>query len=143
MNRENQNEPSTVDEIFRKIEKKVDTGEYLYRGEPKHYQDDPYYGKISSNFYRVFLKDEDFDVEAAHFDIEELQTAVLSISKQFSRKPVDELERLSEIQHYGGKTKFRRTLSSPYWYVYKRHTVYLSKQFTTTSMALLKIRKTT
>ena len=104
MDRENQNEPSTVDEIFRKIEEKADIVEYLYRGEPEHYQNDPYYGKISSNFYREFLENKNFDVEAEHFDIEGLQAAMLSISKQFSRKPVSELERLSEIQHYGGKT---------------------------------------
>ena len=29
---------------------------------------------------------------------------MLNVSKQFSHKPVSELERLSEIQHYGGKT---------------------------------------
>ena len=104
MDRENQNEPSTVDEILRKIEEKANTGEYLYRGEPEHYRDDPYCGKVSSNFYRVFLKDKDFDVEAEHFDIEEFQIAMLDIAEQFSRKPANELERLSEIQHYGGKT---------------------------------------
>ena len=89
--------PRTVNGILRKIEEKADTGEYLYRGEPEHYQEDPYYGKVSSNLYRVFLVDEEFDVEV-------LQTDMLSISEEFSRKPVSELERLSEIQHYGGKT---------------------------------------
>ena len=32
MDKENQNEPSTVEEVLRKIEEKADTGEYLYRG---------------------------------------------------------------------------------------------------------------
>ena len=104
MDRENQSEPSKVDEILRKIEEKADTGEYLYRGEPEHYQGDPYYGKVSSNFYRVFLKDKDFDVDEEYFNIEEFQTAMLDIVQQFSRKPTSELERFSEIQHYGGKT---------------------------------------
>ena len=104
MNRENQNEPSTVDEILRKIEEKADAEESLYRGERQHYQKAPYYGKISSNFYRVFLEDKDFDVEAEHFEMEELQIVMLGESKKFSRKPVSELERISEIQHYGGKT---------------------------------------
>ena len=89
--------PRTVDGILRKIEEKADTGEFLYRGEPEHYQEDPYYGKVSSNLYRIFLDDGNFDVEV-------LQTDMLSISEEFSRKPVSELERLSEIQHYGGKT---------------------------------------
>ena len=96
--------PRTDNGILRIIKEKADTGEYLYRGEPEHFQDDPYCGQVSSNFYRIFLDDRNFDVETEHFDIEELQTAVLSISKQFSRKPISELERLSEIQHYGGKT---------------------------------------
>jgi len=64
MDRGNQNEPSTIDEILREIEKKADTGEYLYRGEPEHYQEDPYYGRVSSKLYRDFLEREDFDVEA-------------------------------------------------------------------------------
>ncbi len=96
--------PRTVNGILRKIEEKADTGEYLYRGKPKHFQDDPYCGKVSSNFYRIFLDDGNFNVETEHFDIEELQIAILSTSEQFSRKPISEFERLSEIQHYGGKT---------------------------------------
>ena len=96
--------PRTVDGILKKLKEKSDIGGYLYRGEPKHFQDDPYCGKVSSNFYRIFLDDGNFDVEAEHFDIEELQTAVLSTSEQFSRKPISEFERLSVIQHYGGKT---------------------------------------
>ena len=104
MDKENQNEPSTVEEILRKIEEKADTGEYLYRGEPEHYQEDPYYGKVSSNLYRVFLELEDFDVEAARFDIEDVQMGMLEAVKEFSRKPASEIKRLAEIQHYGGKT---------------------------------------
>lgn len=104
MDRGNQNEPNTVDEILREIEKKTDTGEYLYRGEPEHYQGAPYYGKVSSNFYRVFLKDKDFDVSTEYFDIEAFQEVMLTSANKFSRKPISELERLSEIQHYGGKT---------------------------------------
>lgn len=104
MDRENQNEPSTVDEIREKIEEKADTGEYLYRGEPEHYQEKPYYGKISSNFYREFLKDDDFDVSAEYFDIEAFQEVMLTSANKFPRKSIGELERLSEIQHYGGKT---------------------------------------
>ena len=104
MDRENQNEPSTVDKILRKIEKKADTGEYLYRGEPEHYQDEPYYGKVSSNLYRVFLEDEEFDVETEHFDIEAVQAEMLEAAKLFARRTSIELEHLAEIQHYGGKT---------------------------------------
>jgi hypothetical protein len=104
MNRENQNEPSTVDEILRKIEEKANTGEYLYRGEPEHYKEHPYYGKVSSKLYRDFLEREDFDVEAEHFDIEVVQEAMLSAARRFFRKTVRDFEILAEIQHYGGKT---------------------------------------
>ena len=37
MDKENQNEPSTVDGILRKIEEKANSGEYIYRGESKHF----------------------------------------------------------------------------------------------------------
>ena len=104
MNKENQNEPGTVDEILRKIEEKAEAGEYLYRGEPEHYQEYPYYGKVSSKLYRDFLKRKDFDVEAEHFDIEVVQEAMLSAARRFFRKTVQDFEILAEIQHYGGKT---------------------------------------
>lgn len=104
MDRENQNEPSPVDEILRKIERKAGTGVYIYRGEPEHYRRKPYHGKISSNLYRVFLEDKEFNVEMEHFDIEVIQAEMLETSKFFARKKVTELERLAEIQHYGGKT---------------------------------------
>lgn len=96
--------PRTVDGILKKLKEKADSGEYLYRGERKHYRDFPYDGKISSNLYRIFLSDQRFDVNDERFDIEEVQNAVLDVSKQFSRKPISELEHLSEIQHFGGKT---------------------------------------
>ncbi len=104
MDKENQNEPSTVDDILRKIEQKAGTGEYLYRGEPERHEEEPYFGKVSSNFYREFLKDDDFDISAEYFDIEAFQEVMLTSANKFSRKPISELERLSEIQHYGGKT---------------------------------------
>ena len=104
MDKEKPNEPNPVDEILRTIEQKADTGEYLYRGEPEHYQEDPYYGKVSSNLYRVFLEDDEFDVKAEQFDIEVIQAEILEMAKLFTRKTVSELERLAEIQHYGGKT---------------------------------------
>ena len=96
--------PRTVNGILRKIEEKADTGEYLYRGEPEHFQEDPYYGKISSNLYRDFLEREGFDVEAEHFDVEVVQEAMLSAARKFFRKTVRDFEILAEIQHYGGKT---------------------------------------
>ena len=96
--------PRTVDGILRKIEEIADTGEYLYRGEPEHYQVDPYYGKVSSKLYRDFLERKGFDVEAEQFDIEVVQEAILSVARKFFRKTLLDFEILTEIQHYGGKT---------------------------------------
>ncbi len=104
MDKESQNEPSTVDDILRKIQEKADTGEYIYRGEPKHYEEHPYTRKVSSNLYRVFLEHTDFDVNAEHFDIEVVQTRMLDDAKKYLRRTSGDSELLVEMQHYGGKT---------------------------------------
>ena len=96
--------PRSIDGILRKLKGKAVTGEDLFRGEPEHFEEEPFFGTVSSNFFRRFLNDKNFDTDTNYFDMEELQTAVLSVSKQFSRKPISELERLSIIQHYGGQT---------------------------------------
>ena len=98
MDKENQNDPSTVDDILRKIEEKADTGEYLYRGESKHFE------TVSSNLYRVFLKHEDFDVTSEHFDVEIVQKRMLDDAKKYLRRTGSDCEILVEMQHYGGKT---------------------------------------
>lgn len=96
--------PRTVDGILRKLKEKSDIGEYLYRGEPEHYQEKPYFGKVSSNLYRVFLEDEEIEVEDDQFEIEAIQAEMLDIANHFIRKTYSEIECLAEIQHYGGKT---------------------------------------
>ena len=98
MDRKNQNEPSTIDEILQKIKQKAGTGEYIYRGEPKHFE------TVSSNLYRVFLEHEDFDVTAEHFDIEIVQKQMLEEAKKYLRREGSNCELLAEMQHYGGKT---------------------------------------
>ena len=98
MDRENQNEPNTVDEILQKMEEKADTGEYIYRGESKHFE------TVSSNLYRVFLEHKDFDVEAEQLDIEVVQKGMLEEAKKYLRTTGSDCELLVEIQHYGGKT---------------------------------------
>ena len=98
MDKENQNEPSTVDEILQKIEEKANSGEYIYRGESKHFE------TVSSNLYRVFLEHKGFDVEAEQFDIEVVQTRMLDDAKKYLRRTGGNSELLVEMQHYGGKT---------------------------------------
>ena len=98
MDRENQNEPSTVDEILRKIEEKANSTEYIYRGESRHFE------TVSSNLYRVFLEHKDFDVEAEQLDIEVVQKRMLEEAKKYLRRKDSDCELLVEMQHYGGKT---------------------------------------
>ena len=98
MDKENQNEPSTVDEILRKIEDKTDPSEYIYRGESKHFE------TVSSNLYRVFLEHKDFDIEAEQLDIEIVQQEMLDEAKKYLRRTSSDCELLVEMQHYGGKT---------------------------------------
>lgn len=96
--------PRTVNGILSILNEKAETGENLYRGEPEHFEEEPYFGKVSSNLYRVFLEDEEIDVEDSQFDIEAIQAEMLDIAKHFIRKTYSEIECLAEIQHYGGKT---------------------------------------
>ena len=98
MDRENQNEPNTIDVILRQIKEKADAGEYIYRGESKHFE------TVSSNLYRVFLEREDFDIAAEHFDIEVVQKGMLEEAKKYLRRTSSDCELLTEMQHYGGKT---------------------------------------
>lgn len=98
MDKENQNEPNTVDEVLRKMEDKADISEYIYRGESKHFE------TVSSNLYRVFLERKGFDVNAKHFDIEIIQKDMLDEAKKYLRRTGSNCELLVEMQHYGGKT---------------------------------------
>ena len=108
MDKENQNEPNTVDEILRKIEQKADTGECIYRGESKHFE------TVSSNLYRVFLEREDFDIAAEHFDIEDVQKGMLEEAKRYLRRADTDCELLVEMQHYGGKTNLIDFTTNPF-----------------------------
>ena len=40
--------------ILREIEDCAANADYLYRGEPEHYNESPFFGKISSNLYRQY-----------------------------------------------------------------------------------------
>ncbi len=73
------------------VEKSAD-GDYVYRGEPECYP------KVSSALYRLYE-----DVDAEHFDIEEVQKEILDKARRYT-SATDELEILAELQHHGGKT---------------------------------------
>ena len=70
------------------------TGDYIYRGEPKCYDE------VSSNLYREY-KD---DIEADHFNIKVVQNEILREAKEYTTHKMDDLEILTALQHHGGKT---------------------------------------
>ena len=79
-------------EVINNLDEKSVGGDYIYRGEPKHYE------KVSSSLYRKFQK-----IEAEGFDIEVVQKEILKEVLPYTEK-TDELEILSELQHNGYET---------------------------------------
>ena len=79
-------------EKIQEIVKISEKGEYLYRGEPKHYC------KVSSGLYREYSK-----IEAENFDIKIAQREILKDAKNYTTE-TDDFEILTELQHYGGAT---------------------------------------
>ena len=87
------NDMSDIKEKISEIEKKSADGDYLYRGEPKCHK------RVSSTLYRQYAK----EIDAEHFDIEIAQDRMLKEAKDYIHEE-DELEILTQLQHYGGKT---------------------------------------
>lgn len=88
-----------VRNIIREIEEKSVSGDYIYRGEPEHHEESPYYGKICSSLYRQYAR-----IEADEFDIEIVQEEILAEAGGYSHETDDPIEILTQLQHYGGKT---------------------------------------
>ena len=121
-----ENRSPTIDDIINEIKNKSSDGDYIYRGERKKYC------KISSAFYREYFDDEDIKIDFEGFDLRAVQRGMLNVAKQhvgeppqglfedFADRPIrgrffenvqqrsilnsDELEILTELQHYGGTT---------------------------------------
>ena len=79
-------------QTINKLARKSRGGDYIYRGEPKHYD------AVSSSLYREYQ-----DIQAEHFEIDVVQKEILSEAKKYTPS-TDEFEILTELQHYGGKT---------------------------------------
>ena len=94
------NRSDTQTDLSRVLEKIAEianasaTGDYIYRGEPKCYDE------VSSNLYREY-KD---DIEADHFNIKVVQNEILKEAQEYTTHKMDDLEILTELQHHGGKT---------------------------------------
>ena len=89
-----QTDLSRVLEKIAEIANSSATGDYIYRGEPKCYDE------VSSNLYREY-KD---DIEADHFNIKVVQNEILKEAQEYTTHKMDDLEILTELQHHGGKT---------------------------------------
>ena len=96
---ESSSDLSTVFEKIQEIAAKSTSGDYIYRGEPEHYQEDPYRGKVSSSLWRQFKK----EMGEEPFDITTIQGQMLDVAKSYTHE-TDEIEIMTELQHYGGQT---------------------------------------
>ena len=96
---ESSSDLNTVFEMIQEIAAKSTSGDYIYRGEPEHYQEDPYRGKVSSSLWRQFKK----EMGEEQFDITTIQGQMLDVAKSYTHE-TDEIEIMTELQHYGGQT---------------------------------------
>ena len=91
-----------LDKVLEKINqivKKSATGDYIYRGEPAHYKEPPYCGRVTSGIYR-----QDLDIGAEHFNIEVTQQQILTEAREYIPDEMGDFELLATLQHYGDKT---------------------------------------
>ena len=87
-----QNAPGTVEDIIRAIEEKTADGDYIFRGESQCYE------KVCSGLYRELRA-----VKVKYSDIVSIQAEIVEDAKIYIGGK-DDLEILTELQHYGGKT---------------------------------------
>ena len=85
-------EPRTVEDIIRAIEKKSADGGYIFRGEPECYK------RVSSNLFRELD-----GINAQYSNIKEVEAHIIADAKAYTDK-TDDSEIRDDIQHYGGKT---------------------------------------
>ena len=81
----------TIDEI---VEKSAGRNHYIYRGEPKEYD------QVASSLYRQVPRHRNMN-----FNMEDLQQQILDEAKEYVfEKNIKDYELLTEIQHFGGAT---------------------------------------
>ena len=105
MSKPNQSEPQNeylnrLSKITRDIVKESANGDYIYRGEPEHYEE-KYNGKVSSTLYRVCS--EEFDL--GQLDLEVVQKETLDeVRNYIHEQEKTDFEILTELQHHGSQT---------------------------------------
>lgn len=80
-------------EIIGRIAETTADGDFIYRGEPQHYE------QVSSSLWRECKN----VLGTEEFDIETIQKRMLEASKDYTHEEGD-FEILTELQHYGGHT---------------------------------------
>ena len=90
-----------LSKITREIVEKSANGNYIYRGEPEHYEEEPCFGKVSSALYRLVPQGYD----SGQFSLERTQNETLEEAKNHIREYAKEdFEILTELQHFGSPT---------------------------------------
>ncbi len=90
---------SGVKEKINEIEEKSADGDYIYRGEPKCFEE------VSSSLWRQFRKmseEQQFDIEIV--DIDYVQDGILNDAENYARGTESGFEMMAQLQHFGGKT---------------------------------------
>ena len=85
-----------LNRVFKKIQEiaaKSADGDFIYRGEPQHYE------KVSSSLWRKCPE----ELKSADFYVEDIQKKMLEVSQDYTHEK-DEFEILTELQHFGGYT---------------------------------------
>ena len=85
-------------EKINEIARESATGDYIYRGEPEHYD------KVSSSLYREAPEVEDMPFDIARVQENVLEEARAYIGKTDDIDETDDIEILTQLQHFGGKT---------------------------------------
>lgn len=90
-----------LSKITREIVEKSANGNYIYRGEPEHHEEEPYFGKVSSTLYRN--GPEGYD--SGRFNLERVQDGILEEARNHIREHTKkDFEILTELQHFGSPT---------------------------------------
>ena len=88
-----QDDLSAILGIIGKIAQKSDSGNYIYRGEPRRHR------KVSSSLWRECKK----KMRTEDFDIQAIEGLILVSAKNYTLEQ-GEIEIWAELQHYGGHT---------------------------------------
>ena len=93
MNLEERQLINTIFEKTQEIATESFGGEFIYRGEPQHYE------KVSSNLWRECRE----EIGEDDFNIVAIQEQMIDVAKDYTNE-TDEFEILTELQHFGGHT---------------------------------------